>query len=298
VPDLPDLLRDAARDTLEALQQLMLVRGQALADHHADTFEQYRRDLEAAFFAYSELPEPATFDPRDPPPVIERQWNPLAFHRQGQAETLESFAAMMDVLREVDADDFRETLDEAADEGYARELWMLSLAGMDTEGLVDFVPDDWEATLRDGSVEGQDWESRLQTWNATTTDKMRRWLTATALAGGVWAATREGYTRLMQQHTGRVAGLFANETFRAFTAGAMVGLETARRELGVVIGEIWLCRTDASGRPDPLVCPVCKPLHMTVTTLRPIDDTHPGCRCLKVPVPAEYRPTAVPYSAS
>jgi hypothetical protein len=297
VPDVPAHLRDAARETLEALEQLIQARGQALANHHADTFEEYRRDLESAFLTYSFLPEPTPFDPSEPPPLIQRQWNPLTFHRQGQAEALESFAAMMDVLQEVDADDFRETLDDAADEGYARELWMLQLAGMDTEALADFVPGDWDATLRDSAYAGQDWETRLTAWNTSTTDKMRRWLTALALAGGVWAETSENYARLMRQHTGHVAGLLANETFRAFTTGAMVGVAVAERALGVAIPEVWLCRTDATGRPDPLVCPVCKPLHMTVTTLRPVDDTHPGCRCIKVPLPANTVPGAfVPFT--
>ena len=297
MPDVPAHLRDAARETLEALEQLMQVRGRALANHHADTFEQYRNELEAAFLRYSEIPTPAPFDPRETPPTFQRQWNPIAFRRQGQAEVLESFAAMMDVLREVDADDFRETLDDAADEGYARELWMLQLAGIDTEALADFGPDDWEATLRDNAVDQQDWESRLAVWNGSTTNKMRRWLVALAVAGGAWGDTVGGYARLMQQHTGRVSGLFSNETFRAFTTGAMVGLASASRMLGTEIPEVWLCRSDATGRPDPLVCPVCKPLHMTVTTLRPIDDTHPGCRCIKVPLPANTVPGAfVPFT--
>jgi hypothetical protein len=300
VPDVPALLEDAARDTLDALQQLIGARSQELADAHADAFSQYRRELEAAFLAYSLLPEAQPFDPDDPPPVLRRQWNALAFKQSGRdQETFESFQALLDTLRDIDTEEFQATLAEAADDGYARELWMLALGGVEeAASLLDLTPEDWEVTILDAGFDDVDWEQRLGTWVNVTQDKMRRWLTATTIGAAVWADTTDGFDGLASQFTQRVTGLLGNEIFRAFSLGALVALATAERELGIDPASVWLCRTTADGTPDPLVCPICRPLHLTVTDKRPIDDTHPGCRCIKVPVAQPFAATApLPYES-
>jgi hypothetical protein len=292
--EVPAHLREAAREALEALQAFMQARGQATAQAHAEAFEQYRAELEAAFMAASILPEPQPFDPAQPPPLIQRQWDPLTFRQTG-GDTMQSFAALVDALQAVDVDDFQVQLETAADEGYARELWLLALGGLDTETLADFTPEDWGPTLRDAGYRQEDWEQRLNAWGTSTKGKMAQLLTALAVAGATWPETAEAYDRIAQQHTKRVTGLLDNELFRAYTVGSMVGLGVAQRQLDAEVEEVWICRTTVSGELDPLVCPICKPLHITVTPRIPVDHTHPGCRCLKVPVSEVYQPTVVPY---
>jgi hypothetical protein len=88
---------------------------------------------------------------------------------------------------------------------------------------------------------------------------------------------------------GRVAGLVGNELHRAAAAGADIALTAARRDHDII--EVWV----TTG--DHLVCPICEALHLTVTRKQPVTDSHPGCRCWKVPIPANYQPNSLSYAA-
>jgi FAD/FMN-containing dehydrogenase len=71
-----------------------------------------------------------------------------------------------------------------------------------------------------------------------------------------------------------------------------ISLPISRIPAFLVDCEAALARTLPDGRLDPLVCPVCAAKHMTVTSDRPVDHSHPGCRCIKVPMPRNFTPVA------
>jgi len=284
--EVPPLLEQAAADARDALTDLINSREVETARVHAELFRQYRDELERAFAAYMLVATPGG-QPR-PAPV----WDGLRLRQDGrEAELVESFRALIDAMREVDTDAFTDMLSEAADDGFDRALYMMALGGLDTAELLDRLPDDWETTLRDAGYDEVDWEQRLGFWGTDTSEKLRRWLTGTAVAGLPLTDTVNGYAAITSGHTGHVEGLLGNELARAFGIGALLAMTLARETFGDdAFVEVWLAKTDASGRPDPLVCPVCAALHMTVTTKQPVDDTHPGCRCVRVPVPANFTP--------
>lgn len=297
--EVPALLRDAAREALDALQQVIGAESRELAGAHLDAFRQYRRDLEAAFLAYSILPDPKPFDPAHSIPLLTRQWNGRAFQQSGRAaETLDAFQGLLDTLRDVDTESFESLLDDAATDGYERALWMLSLGGVEEAAdLLDLTPDDWAVTIRDAGFDETDWDTRLTAWTNDTGEKVRRWLTASSVGGLGWDESADLFDGLTRQHTNRITGLFGNEMLRAFNVGALVALGLAERQLGIEVPSIWVCRTTVDGTLDPLVCPICAPLHLTVTTRLPIDHSHPGCRCLKVPLTAGYVPSPIAFTS-
>lgn len=292
--DVPALLRDAARETLQELQALSAAHTYETAQTHAELFRRYRDELQELFLLASVLPEPEPVeDPEDLVP-IRRRWDGVRFRQEGR-DTLDSFAALLDALRSSQIEDFTRTLTQAADDGYDRQLWMLALGGLDTGELLDSAPtspEAWEELLRSDGFNGMDWEDRLATWTRLTQEKGQKWIQAAATSGFTWEDTLAGFDPITRAHTQHVAGLIDNEVHRAFSYGAGLALLASRRELEAEIAELWLARMDVTGEPEPRVCPVCRKKHMTVTTDRPVDDSHPGCRCIKVPVPLNFTPVA------
>ena len=99
--------------------------------------------------------------------------------------------------------------------------------------------------------------------------------------------TLAGLNRITDSFTGRVQGLVENEMVRAFDTGGDIALQAVGDDHAVT--EVWVTRADR------LVCGICAPRHMKVTALQPITDSHPGCRCRKVPVPDDFTYTDVDY---
>jgi hypothetical protein len=121
-------------------------------------------------------------------------------------------------------------------------------------------------------------------------DRIRRWTTAMDGRGrAAWrAALAQGATlddagflfeTLADQMGRRFAALGEAQIQQAFTEGQREALLAwVGDQKGYILGEVWLTRQD--GR----VCPICEELHGTITTAVPVEDSHPGCRCVKVPV--------------
>lgn len=280
----PQLLVDAAREGLDALEQDVNDQLWSLQNRHTEVFADFRRRLEALFYSYSLLPIPEETEPGAEPVAPVPQWDSVKVRQANlQSDLKQLFADLMVALGQEDQQQFADALDAAADDGFDRSLWQLSLAGLDIDPYTNEGPDDWADLLLSNDVNGQNWAQRLAAWGAVTTDKGSRWMQASMLGGSSLSDTLDGLSRIALGHTQRVAGLFGNEAFRAFVfAGGMaVALAAADTEMQ----EVWVTRQDAK------VCPICAAKHLTVTTERPVDDSHPGCRCIKVQVPADYVPT-------
>jgi len=286
----PALLIDAARDALDALQQTIQARTLDLQARHEALFASFRQRLEAAFASYSLLPEPEPFEPDTAPPPLVRRWDPLAVRKDGLLEeTKQLFADLLGELEQADTEMFDAAFDQIAEEGFDRGLWQMALAGIDTDPYESEEPPDWGDLLADDTYNGMNWEDRLGVWGGITSDKVNRLLGASMLSGASGPDTLAGFSRLTLAHTQHISGLFGNEAMRTFAfaglfAAALVGNDHELRT-------IWVCRTGPGGQLDPKVCPICAEKHLRVTNERPVDDSHPGCRCQKVRVPEDYVPT-------
>lgn len=293
MPEPPALLLDGARDVIEDLTRAIENREHDLASVYLEVFTRYREELQLAFLQHSLVPEPTPTEPGEEPQPIRRQWAGMAVSRATVLQPLlDSFQALLDALYEQSTDIFDEMLAATAEDGFERELWFLAEAGLDVDPYWDAMPEDWSALVEADTLGGVGWDARLLMWNALTAQKVRRWLSATTLSGATWEDTLMGLSALTNEHTDHVLGLLESEVFRAFAMGSAVALLAAERDHGR-IRELWISRLLWG---DLSVCSICKAKHLTITADRPIHDSHPGCRCIKVPFPDGFSATPVPYT--
>lgn len=282
----PEPLTAGAFVALEALEQY--TRG-SLADldqWHKEMFRAYREDLAAYFRRYSKPGR--TLDPDTTPPDV---WAIEAVQSRVPVDLATSFAELSEALYNEDTDAMADWLDDALVEGHQRELWLLALGGLDVDEYRDaLMPEEEEdrlTLLLALGLFGASWLSRRAAWRDDVTGKVTRWVEASIVGGRTLDETLTGFDRITETFTGRVKGLVENEMVRAFDSGGGLALEAVEQDHDIT--EVWVTRD------DPLVCGICKPRHMKVTPLQPITDSHPGCRCRKVPVPVDYEPTDVDY---
>lgn len=286
----PALLVDAAREALDALEQTITAATFELEQRHADVFADFRSRLEALFLRHSILPKPEPAEPGDAPKAIVPRWNPLTARRGGMLDAVKQlFAELMVQLGQADTEQFSSAFDDMAEQGFDRSLWQMALAGLDTGPYVEAEPEDWSERLLDDTLNGQNWQDRLGVWGDVTTDKVSRWVGSSILGGLSLSDTLDGFSRMAVGHTQRIAGLFDNEAFRAFSLAGLVAMTLVANDHP--LDTLWVARTMPGGQLDLKVCPICAAKHLTVTRDRPVDDSHPGCRCIKVQVPEDFVPT-------
>lgn len=283
----PDRLATDARAALAALQADTNVRVRSLQLYHKEVFGQFRKQLQALFLANSVTPRPTedvdgTAIPARPP-----FWNSS---RQAAAEAADSFDDVSDALYDEDVNLMEDGLDEAMVDGHTRELWLLTEGGLDGARYAPSLPNRARRVtlLLIAGVLALNWQQRRATWRDTSRQQVRQWLNASVTGGLTLDETLQGYDRLTTQLSQRVGQLYDDERVRAYGTGADIALQAARRD--GEIAEVWVTRQ------DKLVCPICEALHGTVTPLQPITDSHPACRCVKVPVPANLRDNPVEFT--
>jgi hypothetical protein len=216
-------------------------------------------------------------------------WDPVTARVQGLDRALP--AAAIPLWQDVEADIVdasEEAVDDAYREGFLLILWDLYRRGaVSLDQLEDVaVPDeadtiDW---LDAAALGGLGLAARVGRWAGLGAAR-----TSLAIRSAIGRELSLNDTGMMvetlaDQIGGRLAILAGSEMNRAFFDGQLLALQ---RMFGDEIddyieGSLWLSRMD--GR----VCQLCAVLHGTITDLKPIEDSHPGCRCRKVPI---LRPT-------
>lgn len=283
--DVPEPLSDGAREALKVLEQYTQTELADLDEWHKDLFREYRDELELYFMQYSE--SRGLDEEGRPRPAV---WGFGAVQARVGDLLTQSFAELSDALYNEDVAAMDDGLDDAMVEGSQRELWLLATGGVDIDPYRDALPSrkhDRSLLLLGLGVLGMNWMARRARWRDDSVGRVSQWVRASVAGGRTLSDTLQGYDNLTEQFTGRVKGLYADELKRSFDVGVDVTLTAARKDHA--IAEIWLTRDDR------LVCPICAALHKKVTPLQPITDSHPGCRCEKVPVPENYRKTDVGY---
>jgi len=253
-----------------------------LDDEFERPFEMFQKELDRYFAQFFILPFP-DLSPEETP-----AWNTVQAASLGTVDALtqqfqdEIMDAADDALEEFD-----DTLAGAYAAGYEQGLWALFLGGVD--GALDEEPIDEEDALEAllaAQINGLDYRDRVGAWAGVATQKVNgalRYAVATeqpfpetlSRLGGIAATVKAG-----------LAGLGSNELFWALALGAAAAYNRFDE------AEVWVTMDDEK------VCPICWPKHLTVTTDQPIRDSHPNCRCEKLPqsmVQGRAR-TYVPYS--
>lgn len=285
----PDLLAMGTLEALQALEAEAMQGSLRIKSLHEERFRSFRDKLRRFFLGHFVLTRQAEL------PSVQT-WDPLTTQRDGTLRQLVT-EFRDDVAAAAEDDDqlIEEDLDGAMVEGHNRELWLLAMGGLPAWNY-DALPEEdvrLDMLLAAG-VAGVSWRTRLDRWQDLTDRRGAQWLRASVVGGRSLDETEQGLDATERQFSTRVTGLYENELWRAHLLGARLARELVQREFA--LEEVWLARESRPGVLDPLVCPICEALHLTVTALEPVTDSHPGCRCRKVPVPAGYQPTPMSYA--
>jgi hypothetical protein len=281
----PPPLSEGAMEALAALEAYATTSLADLSEWHKEMFREYEDELAGYFRRYSRPGR--SLDPDKTPDDV---WAVEAVQGQVLGDLATSFAELSEALYVEDVEAMEEWLDDAMVEGHQRELWLLAMGGIDIDPYVESLSDDEEERtllLLALGVAGLSWATRLGQWRDRVTLDAVQWMHASIVGGQSLDDTLTGLNRITDSFTGRVQGLAENEMVRAFDTGGNIALEAVEGDHAVT--EVWVTRNDR------LVCGICGPRHMKVTALQPIRDSHPGCRCRKVPVPEDYTHTDVDY---
>lgn len=196
-------------------------------------------------------------------------------------------AAVTDTMLEVSGDLAPLVLDsvqDARDDGFFLTLWDLYKNGVvgdevfDTEGLDD---EDFTAWVAASAIGGLTLGQRVYRWLTDAPAQLRNGLRATIAAEGTLNDTGMLIDTTGEKLVDRVTLLGASEQQRGFYDGQQRALRDALGPAlyrSLYLGDLWLTRKDGK------VCLICATLHGKLTTLEPVDDSHPGCRCVKVPL--------------
>lgn len=258
----PDFILQTAWQKIARLQAREF---DALRDVHAyfdRLIPDFRRDLENYFLQHFVLgvvrPKPTFLD------------------TPGLDELTTSFDTIVDAVEDNIEEDLDERLADEYDESYWFALWELRTWGIDVEEAPP--PPDRKgilALILAAGIAGLNHRDRLRTWGQTYRQKFREWVSSSARIGRDYDDIMSGVDRVFDAWRGRVTALAGDELHRAHLGGT-------RAAWGVVpnaiVGEVWLTRE------DPLVCPLCREKHLSITNDQPIEDSHPACRCIKVPI--------------
>jgi hypothetical protein len=153
--------------------------------------------------------------------------------------------------------------------------WQLALGGIEDPN----TPWPTYAAL---AIGGLGFAERAAGWSDVYGTKLR------SLFGGLVASqatlpdTLGMLDPLITSFTNRIGQLARNEWYHA----AVEGEHAAVKPFQAAIGELWLIK-------DESACPICKALNLTITAKIPIKDSHPSCRCIKVPVAKQFTPTPI-----
>ena len=221
----------------------------------------------------------------------EPAWDPVqAIQMNAVGQFTDSFDDLIDASLSPVADLLDEELVDGYEESHDHALWMLYLGGIDTTEDPDPIPSAGtiKGALVAAGVAGIGYPTRLEAWGNEVKGQFARQFRGSVIGGRTGRDTLDTFDALTTTFVGHVEGLAQNELYRAAGVGAGAALEPYRNQL---VGEVWLTRRDTG------VCPICLAKELTITHEQPITDSHPGCRCTKVPIPLDYRGQPIDYVA-
>lgn len=198
----------------------------------------------------------------------------------------ESFNDMIDSADTEAGSIMKTDLDEEFTEAYDYALWTLYQQGVD----VNEVPSLGNFSIRHGillaaGIAGLSYLDRIQEANKFTKQRYNRWLKATVNGGQPLEATLQGFDQFLHAHMIRITRLAENENHRSL----LLGTEIAHQNVATqVIGSVWVTK-------GPKPCIVCIGKNLEITNEQPIEHSHPGCRCIKVPIALDYRGRPIDY---
>ncbi len=198
---------------------------------------------------------------------------------------IETGYASLDARGDEVSDDMTEATEDTYQDGFTFGLWDIYRHNAASD-LPDVPSDDDTAALvAAGAVGGILLADRLQRWIGDSKIKLRNAIKVSMVRGMSLDDTTGLVDTLGEQTFSRLDLLGEAELQRTFHQGQAGALQATFGPdyANLLLGEMWLTRNDGA------VCPMCFLLNKTITKLLPIVDTHPGCRCIKVPVfnPAE-----------
>ncbi len=288
----PALLRQAAGTRLQLYGEHEFDLTQQIRDSYREPLTSYREMLQAYFLSRfgDNLAPPkrladGTIDPTWTP---EATWDLARAARLGTLDELTgSFDDLIDAIHDPLDDLFDEELADGYEESYDLGLWSLYLGGIDST-KADPPPDRSriKRVLMAAGIAGLGYPQRLGAWGADVKGRYRSRMRGLIASGATGMETLDAFDQVTQTYVGRVEGLGQNELFRAYSVGAADAVAPYKQDLE---GEVWLTREDGA------VCPICAAKHLTITDDQPIANSHPGCRCRKVPIPLNYNAQPIDY---
>lgn len=241
-------------------------------------FTSYREEMEAEFYRHFNR----VVDPKTGRPI----WEVVTAVQTGSTDRLlASFDEMVQAAQAAAEELIEEELAEGYEEGYFLGLWMLGLSGADVTANPP-SRDMTHAALLAAGVAGLAFPDRLNVW---TNDARQRWgsmLRADVARGAELGETVDDLILAGEGLMGRVFGLAGDELHRGYILGADLAFA---QHADLMEGSVWVTRN------DPLVCEICMAKHLTITDEQPIEDSHPHCRCTKVPIMLTPGGTPVDY---
>lgn len=209
----------------------------------------------------------------------QKHWDLVTAQQNGfgklEAELLDGVSDLADDAAEVAEEREREAFLLGA--LYGR--WQLALGGVEDPD----VP--WPAYALVG-IGGAMFAPRARAWGAVYRQKLSGMFAGMQVAQGTLLDTIAQFDALMTGFAGRIGQLARNQWYFS----AVSGERAAVRPFRARVGELWLIK-------DERACPICKALHLTITTKIPVKDTHPSCRCIKVPLVKNFTPTPISFTA-
>ncbi len=196
-------------------------------------------------------------------------------------ELLQDGNDALDTLGEDVKDDLDQEVGDGYKDGWLAMMWDGYRHGyVSDEEVADTPAPDEDATdawVLAAAMGGLALGDRVGRWIGNTKIRLKTGLNAAMGREMSLAGTGLVIETLADQLAGQLDLLGTSELQRAFTGG----METVKglfdgRLAGVE--SVWLTRQDGA------VCPICAALHGVVTVLEPVSDSHPGCRCVKVPL--------------
>jgi hypothetical protein len=268
VATIPPLLQQSVPEKIAELKRRELDFGWEITHPYEEYLLSWRERIERFFlssFVISLRPDKV------------QHWDLVTAQQHG-------FGTMRDEMLD-ELSDITEELVEPAEEkerdafllGALFGRWQLALGGTED-------PDIPWPLYAGAAIAGMGFADRARGWTGVYRQKVGEMFAAQQAQQGTLFDTMAQFDALITGFTRRMGQLARNQWYFAAVTGERAAVRPFR------VGELWLIQ-------DERACPICKALHLTVTTKIPIKDSHPSCRCIKVPLATNFTPTPVSFAA-
>lgn len=270
VATIPPLLEQSITEKIAELQRRELDFGWEVTHPYEEYLLSWRERIERFFlqsFVTSQRPDRV------------QHWDLVTAQQAGFPQLLNPMLDELSDITEDMVDVGEEREQEAFLLGALYGRWQLALGGVDDPD----VP--WPRYVA-AAIGGLAFAPRARAWAGVYREKLGGMFAMAQAQQGTLLDTMAQFDALITGFTGRIGQLARNQWYFSTVTGEQAAMKPFRDR----VGELWLIR-------DERACPICKALHLTVTTKVPIKDSHPSCRCIKVPLATNFTPTPVSFTA-